>query len=259
MKPIAYLRVSTEEQGESGAGLAAQTKAIGDACKQRGIETCRLESEIISGSTPAEERPVLRATLEMLRAGEYDCLIVAKLDRLSRSAFDFASLMRRSLIEGWAIICLDLGVDTATPSGKMIAQVMSAFAEFELDMIRARTRDALRAKKAAGVKLGRKVDIPQHVIDRIVRLRGERMSWAEIARTLTAQGVPPPRGGKRWYYDVIRAAYIREQERGNSGNQGQDDQDQDQDDNQPAPAPLGSAGAERAADSDGDLQDMRGV
>lgn len=210
MKAVAYIRVSTEEQGQSGLGLAAQREAILSACKQRGISLCWQTEEVISGSTPAYDRPGLRQVLVSLRDGTYDTLIVAKLDRLSRSAFDFASLMRLSLTEGWAIICLDLGVDTGTPSGKMIAQVMSAFAEFELDMIRTRTRDALRAKMAKGVKLGRRVDIPSAVIQLIVELRGQGHSWASIARELEARNIETPRGGKRWYADVIHSAWMRE-------------------------------------------------
>jgi Resolvase, N terminal domain len=68
----------------------------------------------------------------------------AKLDRLSRSLLDFASLMEDARREGWALVILDLGIDTTTPSGEMIANVMATFAQFERRLIGQRTKDALR-------------------------------------------------------------------------------------------------------------------
>ena len=93
--------------------------------------------------------------------------MVAKLDRLSRSLLDFASLMEDARREGWALVILDLGVDTTTPSGEMIANVMATFAQFERRLIGQRTKDALAVKKREGVKLGRPVAVDEAVAKRI--------------------------------------------------------------------------------------------
>ena len=204
MNVAGYVRVSTQEQGDSGAGIAAQMAAIEAACKQRGLTlSATYCDEAVSGSTPLDSRPQGRDMLDALSAGTYDGLIVSKLDRLSRSAFDFASTMRRSLAEEWAIICLDLGVDTTTPSGKMIAQVMSAFAEFELDMIRQRTRDGLAAKRAMGVQLGRRVSAHPLTVEHIMKLHDSGLNYSQIARCLEGAELETPRGGKRWYVSTV--------------------------------------------------------
>lgn len=204
MNVAGYLRVSTTEQGESGAGIEAQKQAIEAACKQRGFELDDFYRDIgVSGSTPFAQRPAGALALDALAKRKHRALIIAKLDRLSRSAFDFAGIMRLSLVEDWAIIALDIGVDTTTPSGKMIAQVMSAFAEFELDMIRQRTRDGLAAKRAMGVRLGRPNDVSEATAEHIVRLHADGMNYSQIARELEQTEIPTPRGGRRWYVSTV--------------------------------------------------------
>jgi DNA invertase Pin-like site-specific DNA recombinase len=78
--------------------------------------------------------------------------------------------------EKWALVILDLGVDTTTPSGEMIANVMATFAQFERRLIGQRTKDALAVKKREGVKLGRPVAVDEAVTKRIARER--RRGWS---------------------------------------------------------------------------------
>ena len=89
---LAYVRVSTEEQRGSGAGLAAQRAAILAECQRRGW---KLVDAIEDAGYSARDlkRPGVRIALEMLRDGGADALVVAKLDRLSRSMLDFAGIM----------------------------------------------------------------------------------------------------------------------------------------------------------------------
>ncbi|MCA1677351.1 MAG: recombinase family protein, partial [Actinobacteria bacterium] len=82
-------------------------------------------------------------------------LVVAKLDRLSRSVQDAAGLLDRAQRHGWALVAADLGVDASTPAGEAMANVMATFGQLERRMIGQRTREALAARKAAGVRLGR--------------------------------------------------------------------------------------------------------
>ena len=92
-------------------------------------------------------RPGIREALRLLAAGDADALVVAKLDRLSRSLLDFSGLVEQSRRERWQLVALDLGVDTSTPSGEMLANVLASFAQFERRLIGQRTAEALRASK----------------------------------------------------------------------------------------------------------------
>jgi DNA invertase Pin-like site-specific DNA recombinase len=125
--------------------------------------------------------------------------VVSKLDRLSRSMLDFAGLMDRSTREGWALVALDLGVDTTTPQGEMVAAVMAVFAQFERRLIGQRTKEALAVKKAQGVRLGRPRLTPDAVIARIRAERAAGRTLRVIADGLNADGVPTAMGGRRWY------------------------------------------------------------
>ena len=107
------------------------------------------------------KRPGVRIALEILQAGGADALVVAKLDRLSRSMLDFAGIMAAAQKQGWGLIALDCAVDTTTPAGEAMANVLATFAQFERRLISQRTKDALAAKRAQGVRLGRPRQLPK--------------------------------------------------------------------------------------------------
>lgn len=202
MRVIGYVRVSTAEQGESGAGLEAQESAIRAEVKHRGWELVEIRTDIASGKS-LRRRDELGRTLRDLKDGNADALVVAKLDRLSRSVLDFAAVMETAQVEGWSLLVLDLAVDTTTTNGKLIAHIMIALAQWERELIGDRTRAGLAAVKARGTKLGRKsnVDAETRRLIRVLRLSGK--SWQGIADTLTAEGVPTGQGGK-WHASTVR-------------------------------------------------------
>jgi DNA invertase Pin-like site-specific DNA recombinase len=135
-----------------------------------------------------------------------DALVVAKLDRLSRSVMDFAGLMDRAQKEEWALIGLDLGVDTTTPAGEAMANVLAAFAQFERRMIGVRLKEAFAAKRARGEQTGPPSQLPAKERKRIRRLRKAGKSYRQIATDLTDRGIPTSQGGARWYPSTVRAA-----------------------------------------------------
>lgn len=94
MRVIGYVRVSTEEQGVSGAGLQAQRAAIIAECERRGWTLVEIAEDV--GSGKSLKRPGIRMALDMLAAGDASALVVAKLDRLSRSMLDFAGSIGRA-------------------------------------------------------------------------------------------------------------------------------------------------------------------
>jgi DNA invertase Pin-like site-specific DNA recombinase len=144
------------------------------------------------------DRPGLRSALERIAAGEASGLVAAKLDRLSRSALDFARLVERSQRAGWTLAVLDIGVDMTTPNGRLVGGVLVQVAQWERELIGERTRAALAEAKAEGVRVGRPASVPPEVVRRIRRRRKAGWSLPRIADRLEEEGVPTGHGGKRW-------------------------------------------------------------
>ena len=196
MRVVAYARVSTEEQGLSGAGLEAQRKAILSECNRRGWTLVESFEEVASGRDL--KRPGVQAALEVLSRQEADGLVVAKLDRLSRSMLDFAGVMATAQKQSWALVALDCSIDSSTPAGEAMAHVMATFAQFERRLIGQRTREALAVKRAAGVRLGRPPAVPPDLAARIAALRTAGATLRQIADKLNEEGIPTPHGGSKW-------------------------------------------------------------
>ncbi len=203
MRAITYARVSTFEQADSGAGLDAQRTTMTAALAARGwTELAALVDEGRSGATL--NRPALSEAFNRLDRGEADALVVAKLDRLSRSVVDFARITERAKRRGWAVVTLDVDVDTSTPTGELVANIASSVSQWERRIIGARTSEALQALKARGVRLGRPVKLSGVVRRRIAEEHGDGDSLRAIADRLNAERVPTARGG-RWHASTVRA------------------------------------------------------
>jgi DNA invertase Pin-like site-specific DNA recombinase len=204
MRVLGYARVSTNEQADSRAGLEAQREAIEREARRRGwtlVETI----EDAGYSAKDLRRPGIQQALQALERGDAKALVVAKLDRLSRSMIDFTGLMGRATREGWALVALDCAVDTTTPAGEAMANVLATFAQFERRLIGQRTREALAQKKAQGVRLGRPPELPAKVRSRIKRRRRAGKTLAAIAQELNRDNVPTAHGGVKWYPSTVRA------------------------------------------------------
>lgn len=210
LRAVAYLRVSTEGQAASGAGLAAQRTAIEAEAVRRGWELAAVHVDAGASGGSMTGRPALAAALDDVESGRAEVLVVSKLDRLARSLGDFAQIMDRARAGGWSLLALDAAVDSTTPAGEFTATVIAGAAVYERRLISARTRDALAAKRAAGVRLGRPATLSADVVARVVADRTAGASMPAIARALTAEQVPTAQGGARWYPSTI-AAVLRSQ------------------------------------------------
>lgn len=178
-----------------------------EACTARGWELARVESDVVSGATI--RRPGLEAVLADCRSGVLEGLVVAKLDRLSRSLLDFATLLEDATKHGYNIVALDLGIDLGTPTGELVANVMMAVAQWERRAIADRTKAALAEAVSRGVRLGRPPETDPRVERVIGELREAGWSWAWITNELITEGVPPPRGGKVWHQSTVRQIAAR--------------------------------------------------
>src|SRR5437588_13124574 len=151
---VAYYRVSTARQGKSGLGIEAQKAAIQRFAEAEGIELVgeHVEVETGKGSDALDRRPELAAALAQARKAKCPVL-VAKLDRLSRDVHFISGLMTHRV----PFVVAELGAD-ADP---FMLHLYAALAEKERALISARTRAALAAKKAQGVKLGNPRNMPE--------------------------------------------------------------------------------------------------
>lgn len=208
LRVVAYRRVSTGQQVDSGAGLDAQRTAIESEVARRGWNlVAAFEDAGLSGAR-VDSRPGLLASLALVESGGAEGLVVSKLDRLSRSMADFAALMERSRRHGWVLVALDLGLDTSTPAGEMMANVLATFSQFERRLIGQRTSEALRAKRAQGVKLGGPRVVDDVTVQKMSALRASGASYRQIARSLKEEGCAAPRGGSSWHPDSVRRVLL---------------------------------------------------
>lgn len=212
MKVLGYVRVSTSEQVSSGLGLAAQESTIRDHCARSGWEVIDIVSDA-GVSAKNLERPGLYSVLTRIAAGEAHGVVAAKLDRLSRSVVDFARLMAWADDAGASLVALDMGIDTSSPAGRLVANVMAAVAEWERETIASRTRDAAAVRRAQGGVMGRPGvrDRLPDVSARIASERGQGRTWQAIADGLNADGVATVRGGTLWRVSAVQSAagYVR--------------------------------------------------
>lgn len=190
----AYLRVSTTEQADSGLGIAAQHSAIDREAESRGWRSVQYHED--AGASGASlERPGLTELLDVIDKG--DVLVVSKLDRLSRSVMDFASLLERAKDEGWSLVALDFGMDTTTPQGELVANILMSVAQWERRVIGQRTKDGLAEAKRNGKRLGRPSRLPEITRGMIQARHRARSTPQHIANYLNEQGIPTVSGG-RW-------------------------------------------------------------
>ena len=163
-----YARVSTQEQ---------ETHAQIDALRKHGVDFV-FEEKRSGGDS---RRPVLAGLLDQLQAG--DVLVVYKLDRLARSLKHLLTVIDQLEEMGAGFRSLTEAVDTSTPAGRMMLQMLGAFAEFERSMIRERTRAGLQAAMARGARPGRpRAMSPKDEAEAVLLFRSGTMTKSALAR-----------------------------------------------------------------------------
>lgn len=206
LRAVVYTRVSTEEQARDGHGLMAQWMAATTEVERRGWVTVEvIPDEGVSGGRHFGTRPGGARAIELLESGAADVLVASKLDRMCRSFADAGALLEKAKREGWRIVWLDLGVDTSTPGGELLAGVVASAAQYERSMASQRTREGLAAARSKGVRLGGPQLLSDDVVARIVDERRAGRSLPVIAAGLERDGVPTARGRGRWYPSTVRA------------------------------------------------------
>jgi DNA invertase Pin-like site-specific DNA recombinase len=218
-RALAYLRVSTDEQ-ISGVSLDAQQHRIRAYCEAQGYTLCGTYCDAgLSGKSM--DRPQLQEALALLREKKADCLVVLKLDRLSRSTRDILDLADRCQKEGFTLVSLSENLDTSSAAGRFVLSVLGSIAQLEREQTAERTRQALRFlrehRRVGELRYGFAlaedgktlvpIEAEQQNIRRIVALRAKGLSYAKIAELLSII-CTTKQGKAKWSAKVVRTLWI---------------------------------------------------
>src|SRR6516165_1586157 len=220
---LGYIRVSSEEQADSGLGLEARRQRIAAYCNMKGLHLAEVyEDPGISGAKPLASRPAGSELPAAAHKGN-TLVIVSKLDRLFRSVADAANVIADFDKKGIQLVSIAESFDMSSPYGRAMAQMASVFAELERAMIQERTRAAMNVKRSRGERIsghapygsdfgtaGRLVsnDREQSIISRMRQLRSDGMSFRGIASRLDREGIRPKRG-KQWIHTTVKSILMR--------------------------------------------------
>jgi DNA invertase Pin-like site-specific DNA recombinase len=216
MQAIGYIRVSTDQQADRGVSLDAQRERVRAMAIVQGAE---LLDVIVDGGESAKSmnRPGLQRVLALVNAGKVKAVIVAKLDRLTRSVKDLCELLALFEKRGVALISVAESLDTASAAGRLVITIMGAVSQWEREAIGERTREALRHKRGKGERVG---NIPygfrlagdgkhlepypgeQAVLSAIHNLRRGGQTLRGIAAALNRQG-HRTRCGSEWRLESV--------------------------------------------------------
>jgi DNA invertase Pin-like site-specific DNA recombinase len=153
MKAIGYVRVSTDRHAKQGVSLDAQEAKVRAMATVQGAEL--FEVIVDSGESAKNlNRPGLQRLLTLVDSGKVEAVIIAKVDRLTRSVKDLCSLLKLFEKRGVALISVAESLDTASGAGRLVITIMAAVSQWEREAIGERTRDALRHKRTSGERVG---------------------------------------------------------------------------------------------------------
>ena len=213
---VGYVRVSTEDQAANGVSIGAQEARIAAYCVAMGWHV----SEVVRDageSAKSLKRPGIATLLAQVAQGRIERIVVAKLDRLTRSVRDLSDLIELCNKHDVALVSVGETLDTSSAAGRMVVNMLGVVGQWEREAIAERTASALAHKRRSGRVYGstpfgyaRQGDalVPHPVEQRALRgalqMDAAGASFREIARYLTELGVRPHRG-KEWYPASVRA------------------------------------------------------
>jgi len=204
-KAFLYVRVSTTRQALEGVSLEAQEALLITEAQKRGFDYEVVREEGKSGKS-ISARPELKKALERLDKKEASFLMANRLDRISRSVADFAYLLTRAQKGKWSLVVLDVDVDTSTPSGEFLVNVMASASQFERRIIGQRTKEALAEVRKQGTILGRPPLMEKETLHLIAQQRKQGKTLQDIAQRLNEKGIKTAHKGSKWHASTIAKA-----------------------------------------------------
>src|SRR5207248_9220677 len=153
LKAVGYKRVSTDKQADRGVSLDAQLEKIRAMAVVQGAEVLQVIQDA-GESAKSLERPGMARLLALVDAGEVQVVIIAKLDRLTRSVKDLCTLLERFERRGVALVSVAESLDTGSAAGRLVLNIMTAVSQWEREAIGERTRDAMNHKRNQRERVG---------------------------------------------------------------------------------------------------------
>jgi len=220
-----YIRVSTEEQSTEGVSLPLQEEKITGYCELYGLDLVKIERDA-GVSAKSLDRPGLATVLDDLERGRVDGLVIYKLDRLTRSLRDWDHLISRFFSEkaGRQLFSVSDSIDTRTPSGKMVLNILMSVYQWEREEIGFRTRAALQGKIGRGERCGRirfgydlaadgRTLVPnpreQEAIAAMKRWNDQGMTYRQMVAALNEMGIETKTEGSIWQPTTVRQILLR--------------------------------------------------
>lgn len=179
MRVAFYVRVSTKKQS-----VELQLSDLAAAANRLGWIVVNVYQDVgYSGVLSKDDRPALAQLMQAAMRREFDLIAIWSIDRLARSTVDLFHTMLDLRSRSIELYVHKQAIDTSTPSGKLMWQMLGVFAEFESEIIRERVRAGIATARANGVRLGRP-RIDDAVKSEILRLREAGMGMVKIGRIL---------------------------------------------------------------------------
>ena len=187
--------------------MLRQAHAIEQVCTDCGLNLTGLVSDEGPPDAADPPTPALRHTLERIAWGQASALVVAQLASVADSSAGIGTVMDWFVRSDARLIAADVGLDTATPAGRIAADALRAAGQLERRKLQERTRQGLEAARERGARSGRPTVADQPGLRaRIRALRARGWTLQAIADTLNAEGVPTARGGAQWRPSSVQSA-----------------------------------------------------
>lgn len=214
VKAVGYIRVSTEEQANSGVSLDAQKAKLEAYAALYDIDLVGIEIDA-GVSAKTLNRPGLQSALARLNSGSAQALVVVKLDRLTRRVADLDTLIENYFGAKFTLMSVSEQIDTSSAAGRLVLNVLTSVAQWERETTSERTKTALAHKKTQGQHVGsagfgykvidkklQKVTQEQSTIAVIQQMKKAGSTLQAIADHLNANGYQTQRGGT-WYPTTV--------------------------------------------------------
>ena len=207
-----YIRVSTEDQAREGFSLPEQEKRLRAMCEYKGYEIYKVYKDAGISAKTGNTRPAFEELLQDIRDKKCNTIVVLKLDRLTRSVFDWEKIIRFLEENDAYLDCANDDINTTNANGKMISRILTSVSQQEIERTSERTKIGLAGAIKSGhipghtpfgYKREGKLMVPdittKHIVERMYQLYFEGNSYQTIANIFNAENV----GNKKWRDNTI--------------------------------------------------------
>ena len=219
VKAIGYASLNAINPQPTHLSLLDQERMIRDYARTHGMELVQVFGEIKNTNNDLEH-PQLEKVLKAAEREEYDVLVIARLDRLTRNIRYLNAIIAEICVKyGIGLVSVEEGLDTTSGSGQLAMNIIDIFTKWDSKRISDRTREIIARKRERGERVGhapfgytyqnkKLVEVPeeQKTVELICRKRDDGMSYHKIARMLNEESIASKRGGI-WYAETVKTVY----------------------------------------------------